>query len=272
MTLQPICANCGSGDVQEVKPDTYFCNYCDRVFKYVTPSRMHASGGCEVLVCGRICGVAAIGRCSRDGRAFCMTHQGRGYNAYNKYVEAAPDKCLPCFDKDVAKHSEELAAEKARARLEAQERERRFGETYLKEFARQELKAAGVPTVPLVWPHSEEIRKSFGRSGYKLCIHTAGTGWLVGEFRWHFSIPSSYGDAEYHKDEPTMLVESWGDFQSSSHFSFSGLPPSQGKIFSFYGLLRVDETENGWRPAPGDTRMMEAYKAACAAIHRLAGT
>src|ERR1700744_4556153 len=31
------CTNCGSGAVQEVKPNTYFCNYCERVFKYVDP-------------------------------------------------------------------------------------------------------------------------------------------------------------------------------------------------------------------------------------------
>jgi hypothetical protein len=31
------CTNCGSGSVQEVKPNTYFCDHCERVFKYVEP-------------------------------------------------------------------------------------------------------------------------------------------------------------------------------------------------------------------------------------------
>jgi hypothetical protein len=34
------CTNCGSGDFQEVKPSTYFCNNCDQVFKYVDPTRI----------------------------------------------------------------------------------------------------------------------------------------------------------------------------------------------------------------------------------------
>jgi hypothetical protein len=34
------CTNCGSGDVQEVKPDTYFCNHCDSVFKHVDPTKL----------------------------------------------------------------------------------------------------------------------------------------------------------------------------------------------------------------------------------------
>jgi hypothetical protein len=34
------CTYCGSGDFQEVKPETYFCNNCDRVFKYVDSTRI----------------------------------------------------------------------------------------------------------------------------------------------------------------------------------------------------------------------------------------
>lgn len=35
-----VCTKCGSADVQEVKFDTYFCNYCDTVFKYIDPARL----------------------------------------------------------------------------------------------------------------------------------------------------------------------------------------------------------------------------------------
>lgn len=34
------CTNCGSADVQEVKPSTYFCNHCDSVFKHIDPTRV----------------------------------------------------------------------------------------------------------------------------------------------------------------------------------------------------------------------------------------
>lgn len=31
------CTRCGSGDVKEVKANTYFCSHCESVFKYVDP-------------------------------------------------------------------------------------------------------------------------------------------------------------------------------------------------------------------------------------------
>jgi hypothetical protein len=34
------CPSCGSDDVQQVKPDTYFCNKSETVFKYIDPSRL----------------------------------------------------------------------------------------------------------------------------------------------------------------------------------------------------------------------------------------
>lgn len=110
------CQRCGSGDIQEVKPETYFCNHCESVFKYVSPSRAGAaSGGCEVLAEGRPCGVPAIGRCRTCQRAFCRTHQARAargiqnlldsevgaaaYGASNGYV----DWCEVCRSAEFAK-------------------------------------------------------------------------------------------------------------------------------------------------------------------------
>jgi hypothetical protein len=46
------CTNCGSGDVQEVKPDTYFCNNCEQVFKYVEPSPVIVN---DLLAQARLC-------------------------------------------------------------------------------------------------------------------------------------------------------------------------------------------------------------------------
>jgi hypothetical protein len=61
------CPRCGSGDVQEVKPETYFCNHCDNVFKYVRPSRPGSASGCEIPARGwpaesRLWGAAGIAR------------------------------------------------------------------------------------------------------------------------------------------------------------------------------------------------------------------
>jgi hypothetical protein len=48
----PTCPACGSTDVQEVKPGTYFCNYSETVFKYVDPSRLRVEHSPAFCWCG----------------------------------------------------------------------------------------------------------------------------------------------------------------------------------------------------------------------------
>lgn len=48
----PTCPDCGSTDVQEVKPGTYFCNYSESVFKYVDPSRLRVEHSPSFCWCG----------------------------------------------------------------------------------------------------------------------------------------------------------------------------------------------------------------------------
>ena len=35
-----VCTHCGSGDVKEVKTNTFFCDHCESLFKYNDPSRV----------------------------------------------------------------------------------------------------------------------------------------------------------------------------------------------------------------------------------------
>jgi hypothetical protein len=99
------CPRCGSGDAQEVKPETYFCNHCDNVFKYVRPSRAGSAGGCEVSAERLPCGIPAIGRCRSCQRAFCLTHQARvgeglqdRLDSERRYAAGSgyPDWCIAC--------------------------------------------------------------------------------------------------------------------------------------------------------------------------------
>lgn len=46
------CSQCGSGDVQEVKPSIYFCNHCESVFKYVDPTRLTVRNAPVFCACG----------------------------------------------------------------------------------------------------------------------------------------------------------------------------------------------------------------------------
>jgi hypothetical protein len=85
------CQECGSSDVQEVKPSTYFCNHCDAVCQHVDPTATPVAG-CEIDSCG----VAAVGRCHGCTRAFCGTHQGREDDAISV------DLCSSCQAERVA--------------------------------------------------------------------------------------------------------------------------------------------------------------------------
>ncbi len=59
------CTNCGSADVKEVKPETYFCNACDSIFKYIDPTKLTVSP--DFCGCGDPiqvqCNVCHVGLC-----------------------------------------------------------------------------------------------------------------------------------------------------------------------------------------------------------------
>lgn len=96
------CANCGSVDVQEVKPGTYFCDHCESVFKHVDPTRVtvgpaFCDHGNPVLVQCQVCGT---GMCPEQcdvvpawayfKYAGIVRTQGFGYVEYRQ-----------CYDQDV---------------------------------------------------------------------------------------------------------------------------------------------------------------------------
>jgi len=88
------CTNCGSGDVREVKPNTYFCNHCDSVFKHVDPARLTVGPAfcehgnpvevqcqvCKIGMCRSRCDIVrqSVGLVSTEG--FGYLEQGAGRN------------------------------------------------------------------------------------------------------------------------------------------------------------------------------------------------
>jgi hypothetical protein len=143
------CQNCGSTDFQEVKPETYFCNHCESVFKYVRPNRTGSAGGCDVLVGGSHCGIPATGRCRTCRRAFCGTHVarvGKGFDdrltSESSYPvgSAYPDWCSRCRAIELRK-SGDLDADKPALGQP-------FGIFLESHFLTGERKALGSATVP----------------------------------------------------------------------------------------------------------------------------
>ncbi len=115
MVLQSLsCTGCGSTEVQEVKPDTYFCHHCETVFKYVPPV-MQGPAPCDVVECG----VGAIGQCYRCKRPFCATHQAREADWQGVSKVMFVDCCVSCQEADrrqVAESMEIAAGEKDKER------------------------------------------------------------------------------------------------------------------------------------------------------------
>ncbi|HUN37261.1 MAG TPA: hypothetical protein VMU95_35125 [Trebonia sp.] len=85
------CTHCGSGDVKEVKPGTYFCDHCEQVFKYVDPAKVTVTPGfcdhgnpvrvqcqvCKAGMCVQQCDVVAAW--AADKSAGVVRTQGFGY-------------------------------------------------------------------------------------------------------------------------------------------------------------------------------------------------
>ncbi len=247
------CTNCGSGDVQEVKPDTYFCKNCERVFKYVSPGRMAPRAGCEVLVDGRHCGIPAIGNCATDRRAFCMTHQARYRSDY-----AFADKCTSCYDLELQRIQ--------RMELAKVAHEERFGAAYLQNSAVPELRAAGVSTIELLKIERVWVRRSLGRSHDEDQVTSCGTGWLLGEFEWSYNDGGSYGGSEVQASRLTALID-------------HGKHPELATEIYNYNLCRVENTRWGYalpiRRAvhhEGVGRLVTGLDSICKVVHQMANT
>lgn len=139
------------------------------------------SAECEVLVNGKSCGVVAIGRCSFDGSAFCMTHQAKKYGPGLMVEVSYVDVCVSCYSDTTIE-----AAETYRRKREHEQRSR---VTSLGQTVKQELIAAGVPLVGIrlnivTRPRVTETRRLFGgvkRTVAQQQVGIWGNGWIIGE-------------------------------------------------------------------------------------------
>lgn len=240
MALEPLsCAHCGSGGVQEVKPDTYFCNYCEKVFKYVDSRRVIGPAGCQLLVNGRTCGVTAIGRCATDGSAFCPTHAARA-----AWPGSTPpiDKCRPCYEAEIAA---------------ARAHQAKFGQSYIQNTAPEELRAAGVPTIEVYSIETTYVRGFFEWEPEEHRMLYA-TGWLLGEFEWW----------------PSLSIK--GPLVLEDRNFLKKHPPIGSRDFPLLFLVRKESTGYGFRHEPGGLGHWPEYpdciEQISRTIHRLAGT
>jgi hypothetical protein len=71
MPLEALnCTSCGSSDIQEVKPSTFFCNQCDSIFKHVDPTRIVVESASAFCACGG----QAVSRCQSCAEVLCRSH------------------------------------------------------------------------------------------------------------------------------------------------------------------------------------------------------
>lgn len=192
MPLESLaCPRCGSSDFQVVKSDTYFCNHCENVFKYVESDRPTGAVGCESVVNGQRCGVQAVGRCLTDGRAFCASHGTAG-------------ECSSCrLDRDA-----ELASELARKRAEQQASDAASAAQKEKQAVQmklvlQALRDRGIRPDSIVYTRS---KSPFRRNQVY--------GWSVGFFRWwnYFTWGAGgYGGREMYRGTVETFITQDGE-------------------------------------------------------------
>ena len=213
---------------------------------------------CEVpLGNGRPCGVAAIGRCDVDGRAFCATHQTKAELRGPGWGWFALDRCTPC---------DRAMLQAARDRNAEQEaiRKKHFSFTYLTEVAPQELEAARVPPVEIVRVYRTQGRGLFGRpsrsASYEQHVETVATGWLLGNLRWGYNDGGNYGGIDLEADTLTALVpvDRWVNPDDIPR----GMPNSGA-------LHRVIKTARGYELGPGSSYSVPKWEWASLAVHKI---
>jgi hypothetical protein len=245
------CPKCGSGDCQEVKPGTHFCNYCDNVFKYVSPA---ATGG-GVAACAT-CGVVAVGLCLTCNRHFCRGHQA---------VEP-PTRYIDCCAACLKERDSRRRAERARQWEQEQRRSRQCGRIYLEESARSELTAARVPLVELCFIGQRAVKRRFG--GERMIEDynwgRVGSGWLLGDFAWEVTSGS--------RNQTVFFAECAG--LPRLHYSpiaFSSLSHRDVKSVMFGRVTgKTADGRYGVALDPGKLRTPDEELGA--AVQRLAGT
>lgn len=192
MPLESLaCPRCGSSDFQGVKSETYFCNHCENIFKYVESSRPSGAVSCESVVNGQRCGVQAVGRCITDGKAFCASHGTAG-------------ECSSCR----LARATELESELARKGAEQQAREAASAAQKEKQAAQikliaQALRDRGIRPESIIYTRSKSL---FRRDQVY--------GWSIGFFSWwnYFTWGASgYGGREMYRGSVETFITQDGE-------------------------------------------------------------
>ena len=121
-----------------------------------------------------------------DGRAFCPTHQGRSSSGF-----VHVDRCQPC---------------QIRAENVTLDHEKRFGQSYLVNSARNDLKFAGIATVQVYSIRTENQVRSFGRSRFVDYLDPWATGWIIGTFAWEY-YEGRNGGTKVEREWLTVLID-----------------------------------------------------------------
>ena len=210
---------------------------------------------CEMqLNDGRTCGMPPVGRCATCGHGFCASHQAWRDQAF--YF----DQCASCLAKT-------LAAERDEAERQAPE------EYFMSGAARTALRTSGVPSVEIyaITRRWQSRKGFFRRSGYVNVATSFGRGWILSEFKWHYTRHWTNGASdEVDENWLTALLDvSLEDFALGfSRFSNGPLvrvrPYAKG--YEYVGYMR-----NEYFGGDGKAGRWEHWRDAMQTVKRLTG-
>jgi hypothetical protein len=82
----------------------------------------------------------------------------------------------------------------------------KYGQYYILNIARNDLKSAGIPTVSIYSRRTENQVRSFGRSRFVEYLDQWATGWIIGTFMWEY-YEGPHGGTRVSRDWLTVLID-----------------------------------------------------------------
>lgn len=164
---------------------------------------------CEVEAAQGTCGLPALGRCGRCGKAFCMTHQ-----APDLAMTPVLDLCSECSGSDADRSRQRFFESSRQELLES-------GKHFLRSGAAVEALAGSgrspdrIYTVETMYDRQRLRRRWTSRR----VLTDRFSGWVIGELLWEWVDDEIRGSPDPHR-EPALTAVVGGDQEFAAYIDW----------------------------------------------------